>query len=119
MVPHSFIPALFGHATNDTFIKIAHSERLHAAYAGDKNLIRYVDCTIVPCVLHSSCLCFACGVVTAHCFLVLHPVLAGLRVITTAGGQISSMHLCLYSSTTRCRLARAQIANRRGRVTEM
>lgn len=39
-VGSSFIPALFGHGQSDTFIKIAHSEALHAAYAGDKNLIR-------------------------------------------------------------------------------
>jgi len=40
-VPQCFIPVLFGHATEDTFIKIAHSEKLHTAYAGDKNLIRF------------------------------------------------------------------------------
>lgn len=34
VVPQSFIPALFGHATEDAFINIAHSEKLHAAYAG-------------------------------------------------------------------------------------
>lgn len=41
VVPQSYIPALFGHATGDSFIKIRHSEALHAAYAGDKNLIRF------------------------------------------------------------------------------
>lgn len=40
-VGQSFTPALFGHGTGDTFINIAHSEKLHAAYAGDKNLIRF------------------------------------------------------------------------------
>ncbi|KAG2496724.1 hypothetical protein HYH03_005137 [Edaphochlamys debaryana] len=40
-VPQSFIPALFGHATGDTFIRISHAEALHAAYAGDKNLIKF------------------------------------------------------------------------------
>ncbi|GFR51828.1 hypothetical protein Agub_g14291 [Astrephomene gubernaculifera] len=40
-VSRSFIPALFGHATGDTFIRISHAEALHAAYAGDKNLIRF------------------------------------------------------------------------------
>lgn len=39
-VSQSFIPALFGHAVGDTFIKISHAEILHSAYAGDKNLIR-------------------------------------------------------------------------------
>lgn len=41
MVGQSFIPALFGHATEDTFILMHHSEALHAAYAGDKNLIKW------------------------------------------------------------------------------
>eukprot|EP00198_Chlamydomonas_reinhardtii_P001120 XP_001690455.1 predicted protein [Chlamydomonas reinhardtii] len=40
-VSQSFIPALFGHAVGDTFIKISHAEILHSAYAGDKNLIRF------------------------------------------------------------------------------
>jgi len=39
-VPRSFIPALFGHAKSDTFVRIHHSELLHAAYAGDKNFIK-------------------------------------------------------------------------------
>ncbi len=43
VVPQSYIPALFGHATGDSFIKIRHSEALHAAYAGDKNLIRWAQ----------------------------------------------------------------------------
>merc|ERR1719356_2212650 len=34
-----FIPALFAHGEHDAFIKPNHSERLHSAYAGDKNLI--------------------------------------------------------------------------------
>ncbi|KAG2442041.1 hypothetical protein HYH02_009833 [Chlamydomonas schloesseri] len=41
VVAQSYIPALFGHAVGDTFIKISHAEALHAAYAGDKNLIRF------------------------------------------------------------------------------
>ncbi|CAK0787805.1 hypothetical protein CVIRNUC_011027 [Coccomyxa viridis] len=41
VVPGSFIPALFGHAEQDTFVSKAHSERLHKAYAGDKNLITF------------------------------------------------------------------------------
>ena len=38
-VPTSFCPALFAHGTDDTFILPHHSEILHDAYAGDKNLI--------------------------------------------------------------------------------
>uniref|UniRef100_A0A7S4Q9J4 Serine aminopeptidase S33 domain-containing protein n=1 Tax=Alexandrium monilatum TaxID=311494 RepID=A0A7S4Q9J4_9DINO len=34
-----FIPALFAHGSRDAFIKPHHSEQLHEAYAGDKNLI--------------------------------------------------------------------------------
>jgi len=41
VVTEAFIPALFGHATEDSFIKIAHSEKLYEAYAGDKNMIRF------------------------------------------------------------------------------
>ncbi|KAF5832482.1 Alpha/Beta hydrolase protein [Dunaliella salina] len=40
-VPCSFIPALFGHAKSDSFVRINHSELLHAAYAGDKNFIKF------------------------------------------------------------------------------
>jgi len=36
-----FIPALFAHGERDAFIKQHHSEQLHAAYAGDKNLILF------------------------------------------------------------------------------
>mmetsp|Transcript_40120 Transcript_40120/g.115786 ORF Transcript_40120/g.115786 Transcript_40120/m.115786 type:complete len:450 (-) Transcript_40120:88-1437(-) len=36
-----FIPALFSHGEKDIFIKPHHSEQLHAAYAGDKNLILF------------------------------------------------------------------------------
>lgn len=36
-----FIPALFAHGEKDAFIKPSHSEQLHAAYAGDKNLILF------------------------------------------------------------------------------
>jgi len=36
-----FIPALFAHGEKDIFIKPHHSEQLHAAYAGDKNLILF------------------------------------------------------------------------------
>jgi len=37
----SFIPALFAHGEKDNFIKPHHSEQLHTAYAGDKNLILF------------------------------------------------------------------------------
>ncbi|CAL5039332.1 unnamed protein product [Urochloa decumbens] len=39
--PKTFIPALFGHASNDMFIQSHHTERIHQAYAGDKNLIKF------------------------------------------------------------------------------
>ncbi|KAK9836936.1 hypothetical protein WJX81_000753 [Elliptochloris bilobata] len=39
--PQAFIPALFGHAERDSFIGLHHSQRLFAAYAGDKNLITF------------------------------------------------------------------------------
>lgn len=37
----SFAPALFGHSREDGFIPFHHSEALHAAYGGDKNLIAF------------------------------------------------------------------------------
>lgn len=40
-VSASYIPALFGHAEGDTFVRMHHSQSLHAAYAGDKNLIAF------------------------------------------------------------------------------
>jgi len=40
-VKECFIPALFATATADDFILPHHSEKLHAAYAGDKNLITF------------------------------------------------------------------------------
>ena len=33
--------SLVGHAEQDTFVSKAHSEKLHKAYAGDKNLITF------------------------------------------------------------------------------
>ncbi|KAF0903126.1 hypothetical protein E2562_025716 [Oryza meyeriana var. granulata] len=39
--PKTFIPALFGHASNDMFIQPHHTDRIHQAYAGDKNLIKF------------------------------------------------------------------------------
>ncbi|EIE23571.1 alpha/beta-hydrolase [Coccomyxa subellipsoidea C-169] len=41
VVGQAFIPALFGHSEQDSFISKAHSQKLHAAYAGDKNLIMF------------------------------------------------------------------------------
>ncbi|KAJ7525710.1 hypothetical protein O6H91_17G062500 [Diphasiastrum complanatum] len=36
-----FIPALFGHATEDLFIQPHHSDLIFKAYAGDKNIIKF------------------------------------------------------------------------------
>ena len=40
-VQDSFIPALFATSNGDDFILPHHSEKLHAAYKGDKNMIRF------------------------------------------------------------------------------
>lgn len=37
----SFIPALFGHATEDSFIQPHHSDVIYKAYMGDKNIIKF------------------------------------------------------------------------------
>ncbi|XP_057856452.2 uncharacterized protein LOC131065832 [Cryptomeria japonica] len=37
----SFIPALFGHATEDIFIQPHHSDLICKSYAGDKNIIKF------------------------------------------------------------------------------
>ncbi|MCO5552645.1 hypothetical protein L7F22_006161 [Adiantum nelumboides] len=37
----SFIPALFGHATEDSFIQPHHSDLIYKAYVGDKNIIKF------------------------------------------------------------------------------
>jgi len=37
----SFVPALFGHATGDTFIRPTHSQTLCNIYPGDKNFIQF------------------------------------------------------------------------------
>ncbi|KAG1364279.1 putative Ubiquitin-conjugating enzyme E2 28 [Cocos nucifera] len=39
--PMTFIPALFGHASEDIFIQPRHSDLIYQAYAGDKNIIRF------------------------------------------------------------------------------
>ncbi|KAJ8747558.1 hypothetical protein K2173_013054 [Erythroxylum novogranatense] len=36
-----FVPALFGHATDDDFIQPHHSDRIYEAYMGDKNIIKF------------------------------------------------------------------------------
>ena len=40
-VKNSFIPALFATATNDDFIQPHHSEELHQAYEGEKNMVTF------------------------------------------------------------------------------
>ena len=44
MVPRSYVPAFFGHAKEDTFVRPHHSERLHSAYAGDKEIMLFDHC---------------------------------------------------------------------------
>ncbi|KAJ8498762.1 hypothetical protein OPV22_009314 [Ensete ventricosum] len=39
--PKTFIPALFGHASDDIFIQPHHSDLIYEAYAGDKNIIKF------------------------------------------------------------------------------
>ncbi|XP_020267262.1 uncharacterized protein LOC109842790 isoform X2 [Asparagus officinalis] len=39
--PKSFIPALFGHASEDMFVQPRHSDRIYKSYAGDKNIIKF------------------------------------------------------------------------------
>ncbi|KAL5541706.1 hypothetical protein UlMin_009416 [Ulmus minor] len=36
-----FVPVLFGHATDDDFIRPHHSDRIYEAYVGDKNIIKF------------------------------------------------------------------------------
>ncbi|XAR54613.1 hypothetical protein NMG60_11029831 [Bertholletia excelsa] len=36
-----FVPALLGHAADDDFVRPHHSDRILAAYAGDKNIIKF------------------------------------------------------------------------------
>lgn len=36
-----FVPVLLGHAIDDDFIQPHHSERIHDAYVGDKNIIKF------------------------------------------------------------------------------
>ncbi|XP_074589519.1 uncharacterized protein LOC141845342 isoform X2 [Curcuma longa] len=39
--PKTFIPALFGHASDDIFIQARHSDIIYESYAGDKNIIKF------------------------------------------------------------------------------
>ncbi|KAL2495668.1 alpha/beta-hydrolase superfamily protein [Forsythia ovata] len=41
VAPKTFIPALFGHAKDDKFIHLRHSETIFKSYAGDKNIIKF------------------------------------------------------------------------------
>ncbi|XP_022856890.1 uncharacterized protein LOC111377961 [Olea europaea var. sylvestris] len=41
VAPKTFIPALFGHAKDDKFINLGHSEAIFKSYAGDKNIIKF------------------------------------------------------------------------------
>ncbi|KAF9588223.1 hypothetical protein IFM89_008431 [Coptis chinensis] len=41
VAPKTFIPALFGHATEDKFIRSHHSDLIFKAYMGDKNIIKF------------------------------------------------------------------------------
>ncbi|XP_058114568.1 uncharacterized protein LOC131257752 [Magnolia sinica] len=41
VAPKTFIPALFGHAKEDTFVNPHHSDRIFNSYAGDKNIIKF------------------------------------------------------------------------------
>jgi hypothetical protein len=36
-----FVPALFGHAEGDNFIKIKHTQKIHDEWGGDKNMITF------------------------------------------------------------------------------
>ncbi|KAG0450202.1 hypothetical protein HPP92_027044 [Vanilla planifolia] len=39
--PKTFIPALFGHASEDVFIQPHHSDLIYKSYAGDRNIIKF------------------------------------------------------------------------------
>ncbi|XP_077237475.1 alpha/beta-Hydrolases superfamily protein isoform X3 [Tasmannia lanceolata] len=41
VAPKTFIPALFGHGTEDVFIQPHHSDIIFNSYAGDKNIIKF------------------------------------------------------------------------------
>ncbi|XP_022845215.1 uncharacterized protein LOC111368194 isoform X2 [Olea europaea var. sylvestris] len=41
VAPKTFIPALFGHAKDDKFINLRHSETIFKSYVGDKSIIKF------------------------------------------------------------------------------
>ncbi|KAL5078716.1 hypothetical protein RYX36_007137, partial [Vicia faba] len=41
VAPKTFIPVLFGHASDDKFIQPHHSDLISESYAGDKNIIKF------------------------------------------------------------------------------
>ncbi|CAL1352011.1 unnamed protein product [Linum trigynum] len=41
VAPKTFIPALFGHASDDKFIQSHHSDIIFKSFAGDKNMIKF------------------------------------------------------------------------------
>ncbi|XP_075666879.1 uncharacterized protein LOC142636512 [Castanea sativa] len=41
VAPKTYIPALFGHASDDRFIQSHHSDLIFKSYAGDKNIIKF------------------------------------------------------------------------------
>ncbi|KAL5102335.1 hypothetical protein RYX36_006662 [Vicia faba] len=41
VAPKTFIPVLFGHASDDKFIQPHHSDPISESYAGDKNIIKF------------------------------------------------------------------------------
>ncbi|XP_048236119.1 uncharacterized protein LOC8283332 isoform X2 [Ricinus communis] len=41
VAPKTFIPTLFGHASEDKFIQSHHSDLIFKSYAGDKNMIKF------------------------------------------------------------------------------
>lgn len=59
-VSQCHIPALFGHATEDTFVSKTHSQRLHDAYAGEKDFITFKGDhnSVRPSQFYSSALIF-------------------------------------------------------------
>ncbi|XP_027192254.1 uncharacterized protein [Cicer arietinum] len=41
VAPKTFIPVLFGHASDEKFIQPRHSDLISESYAGDKNIIKF------------------------------------------------------------------------------
>lgn len=67
-VGSSFVPVLFGHGQADDFIPKHHSEKLHASYAGDKNLIIFEGThnSIRPFFFYDSASIFLSNVFEVH-----------------------------------------------------